>query len=124
MSFFAARVDYRMLEDNDVHQEILAAMENKVEDGVENRHAIKRAMAKCQHEFEGLFQYEPIEEDSNASGSEEEMATPQLPALRGGARPLYWALSEGEKRLNHYNIWNEQFLSFLQLKEIKILIEN
>ncbi len=83
--------NYRMLEDNEVHQEILAAIEEKVEEGVENRHAIKRAMAKCQHEFEGLFQYEPMEVDTSDSGSEEETAVPQLPTLRGagGARPLY-----------------------------------
>ena len=60
---------YNTLEHDDVHQEISEELGDKMDSGVNIRHAIKRSMAKHKHEFEGLFQYEE-KESENEEGDE------------------------------------------------------
>ena len=62
--------EYKTLEFNHVHRDILHTMEKRLTDGVDIRHAIKRAVAKHKHEFEGLFQ--ELEEDSDEDPEEED----------------------------------------------------
>ena len=62
-------MEYKTLEFNDVHRDILHTMEKRLNDGVDI-HAIKRAVAKHKHEFEGLFQ--ELDEDSGEAMEEED----------------------------------------------------
>ena len=62
--------EYKTLEFNHVHRDILHTMEKRLTDGVDIRHAIKRAVAKHKHEFEGLFQ--ELDEDSEEDPKEED----------------------------------------------------
>ena len=62
--------EYKALEFNHVHRDILHTMEKRLTDGVHIRHAIKRAVAKHKHEFEGLFQ--ELDEDSDEDPEEED----------------------------------------------------
>ena len=55
--------EYKTLEFNDVHRDILHTMEDRLTDGVDIHHAIKRAVAKHKPEFEGLFQ--ELDEESD-----------------------------------------------------------
>ena len=47
--------EFKTLESDQVHQDILEAMEERLSDGVDIHHAVKRAVPKHKHEFEGLF---------------------------------------------------------------------
>ena len=62
--------EYKTLEFNHVHRDILHTTEKRLTDGVDIRHAIKRAVAKHKHEFEGLFQ--ELDEDSDEDPEEED----------------------------------------------------
>ena len=66
--------EYKTLEFNDVHRDILHTMEDRLTDGVDIHHAIKRAVAKHKPEFEGLFQ--ELDEDSEEEAMEEEDPDP------------------------------------------------
>ena len=66
--------EYKTLEFNDVHRDILHTMEKRLTDGVDIHHAIKRAVAKHKPEFEGLFQ--ELDEDSEEEAMEEEDPDP------------------------------------------------
>ena len=68
--------EYKTLEFNHVHRDILHTMDKRLTDGVNIHHAIKRAVAKHKPEFEGLIQEldegsdeDPEEEDSDPSGA-------------------------------------------------------
>ena len=63
--------EYKTLESNQVHQDILEVMEERLSDGVDIHHSVKRAVAKHKHEFEGLNR-ELDEESSEEEGEEEE----------------------------------------------------
>jgi len=54
---------YQTLRYDEIHQEIVEDLEGRLDGGVDIRHAVKRAMAKHKHEFEGLFQYENEDDD-------------------------------------------------------------
>ena len=62
--------EYKTLEFNHVHRDILHTMDNRLTDGVNIHHAIKRAVAKHKPEFEGLFQ--ELDEDSDEDPKEED----------------------------------------------------
>ena len=62
--------EYKTLEFNNVHRDILDAMEDRLTDGVDIHHAIKRAVAKHKPEFEGLFQ--ELDEESDEEQEEED----------------------------------------------------
>ena len=55
--------EYKTLEFNRVHRDILYTMEKRLTDGVDIHHVIKRAVAKHKPEFEDLFQ--ELDEDSD-----------------------------------------------------------
>ena len=68
--------EYKTLEFNLVHRDILHTMDKRLTDGVNIHHAIKRAVAKHKPEFERLFQEldadsdeDPEEEDLDPSGA-------------------------------------------------------
>ena len=54
--------EYKTLEFNHIHRDILHTMEKRLTDGVDILQAIKRAVAKHKPKFEGLFQ--ELDEDS------------------------------------------------------------
>ena len=56
---------HQTLRHDEIHSEILEDLENRVEDGMDVRHAVKRALAKHDHEFAGLLQYEEEEEEES-----------------------------------------------------------
>ena len=62
--------EYKTLEFNHVHRDILHTMDKRLTDGVNIHHAIKRAVAKHKPEFEGLFQ--ELDEDSDEDREEED----------------------------------------------------
>ena len=62
--------EYKTLEFNHVHRDILHTMDKRLTDGVNIHHAIKRAVAKHKPEFEGLFQ--ELDEDSDEDPEEED----------------------------------------------------
>ena len=70
--------EYKTLEFNDVHRDVLDTLEERLSVGVDIHHAIKRAVAKHKHEFEGLFQDldEDSEDDEDPQEEEEEDPDP------------------------------------------------
>ena len=72
--------EYKTVEFNDVHRDVLDTLEQRLSDGVDIHHAIKRAVAKHKPEFEGLFQEldEDSEEDEDPAEEEEEDPDPSL----------------------------------------------
>ena len=62
--------EYKSLEFNHVHRDILHTMDKRLTDGVNIHHAIKREVAKHKPEFEGLFQ--ELDEDSDEDPEEED----------------------------------------------------
>ena len=75
--------EYKTLEFNDVHRDVLDTLEERLSDGVDIHHAIKRAVAKHKHEFEGLFQdLDEDSEDDEDPQQEEEEEDPDDPSVR------------------------------------------
>ena len=62
--------EYKTLEFNHVHRYTLHTMEKRLTNGVDIHDAIKRAVTKHKHEFEGLFQ--KLDEDSDKEREEED----------------------------------------------------
>ena len=72
--------EYKTLEFNDVHRDVLDTLEERLSDGVDIHHAIKRAVAKHKPEFEGLFQ--ELDEDSEDDEDPQEEEEEEDPSVR------------------------------------------
>ena len=74
--------EYKTLEFNHVHRDILHTMDKRLTDWVNIHHAIKRAVAKHKPEFEGLFQ--ELEEDLDTRTLKRKIPIPVAPGWPKG----------------------------------------
>ena len=71
----------QLIQKDQTYQDILSDIEEKVEEGMDVRKAVKRVLPKHKHKFESLFEFDPdLVEDDNTESDGHDSVDTELPS--------------------------------------------